>query len=122
MTKKYVVADVVPDWAKFLTAGKVYEVVGGHGDIAFIIDDEGNNKMIRLYWCAFLDGKPWRLVDVPAPGRLTADERAFLDTAAIAAMGAFYYETDAEMKAAWVSVLAYDIAAAMLTERRKRHS
>lgn len=59
---KYVKTDYVPKDCDYLTAGKVYEVVGengGRSQLADIVCDNGNTEKILYNGCAHLYGRPW---------------------------------------------------------------
>lgn len=58
--------DYVPDECKwYLTAGKVYSVVGEAlpEDTYWIIDDKGHKDAIKITGCLHLDGRAWEVVE-----------------------------------------------------------
>jgi hypothetical protein len=59
-----VVADFVPDWTDYLTAGKMYHVrwIDEYG-CGCIWDDSGEETYIKFKSCGHLGGKSWIVVD-----------------------------------------------------------
>lgn len=77
----FAVANTVSAKAKYLTAGKGYEVLREHGEIGFeIIDDTGNARICLWKGCAHLDDGDWTRV-TEWQGDLTAEEQSMIDLA-----------------------------------------
>jgi hypothetical protein len=63
----FVKTDYVPEMSSgFITAGKEYEMIGFTSSGCYIIqDDEGDKIPVRDDDCAYIDGRPWTVINRP---------------------------------------------------------